>query len=108
MTPDLHFYPVSDLRNTPTRMTDPKIVHPTPEDGIDHLNHLLHGLADVVPEHFPELGKERRAFLHLRHKLRSPLLVTAQNEAIFKSQECDVSAFSQIDCPTLVFVDLHS
>src|SRR5713226_7494749 len=72
MTPNLHFYPVSDLRKAPTRMTDPKIVHPSPEDRIDHLNHLLHGLADVVPENFPELGKERRSFLHLRHKLRSP------------------------------------
>src|SRR2546426_759899 len=89
-------------------MTDPKIVQPPPEDGIDHLNHLLHWLADVLPEDFPELSKERRSLLHLRHKLRSPLLVTAQNEAIFKSQEREASAFSQIDCSTLIFVDLHS
>ena len=44
-------------------MTDPKIVHPTPKDGIDHLNHLPHWLADVLPEDFPELGKDRRSFL---------------------------------------------
>src|SRR5450756_2862340 len=108
LSPDLHFYPVSDLRKAPTRMTDPKIVHPTPEDGIDHLNHFPHGLADVLPEDFPELGKERRSFLHLGHKLRSPLLVTAQNAAIFKSQEREASAFCQIDGPTLVFVDPYS
>jgi hypothetical protein len=108
MPPDLHFDPVSDLRKTATRMTDPKIVHPTSKDGIDLLNHFSHGLADVLPKDFPELGKERRSFLHLRHELRSPLLVTAQNQAIFKSQEPEAFAFSQIDCPTLVFVDLDS
>ena len=89
-------------------MTDPVIVHPTSENGIDLLNHFPHWLADVLPKDFPELGKERRSFLHLGHKLRSPLLVTAQNMAIFKSQEREASAFSQIDCPTLVFVDLYS
>jgi hypothetical protein len=108
MPPDFHFYPVSDLRKTATRMTDPKIVHPTSEEGIDLLHHFSHGLADVLPKDFPELGKERRSFLHLRHELRSPLLVTAQNQAIFKSQEREAFAFSQIDCPTLVFVDLYS
>src|ERR1700740_3044475 len=101
MPPDLQFYPVSDLRKTSSRMTDPKIVHPTSEDGIDLLNHFSHWLADVLLEDFPEFGKERRSFLHLWHKLRSPLLVTTQNEAILESQECEASAFSQIDCPTL-------
>ena len=89
-------------------MTDPKIVHPTSEDGIDLLNHFSHWLADVLPKDLPEFGKERRSFLHLGHKLRSHLLVTAQNKAIFKSQGCEASAFCQIDRPTLVFVDLHS
>src|SRR4029077_6879317 len=93
VSPHLHFYPVFDLRKAPTGMTDPTIVPPPPEDGIDTLNPRLHGLADVLPEDFPELGKERRAFLHLRHKLRSPPLVTAQNEAIFKSQACEASPF---------------
>ncbi len=75
MTPDLHFYPVSDLRKTSTRMTDPKIVQPPSEDGIDFFNHFSHWLADVLPKDFPELGKKRRSFLHLWHKLRSPLLL---------------------------------
>jgi len=108
MSPDLRFYPVSDLRKTPTRMTDPVIVHPTSEDGIDLLNHFPHWLADMLPKDFPELGKERRSFRHLWHKLRSPLLVTPQHAAIFKPQEREAFAFSQIDCPTLVFVDLYS
>jgi len=89
-------------------MTDPKVVHPTPEDGIDYLNHRPHWLTDVLPEDVPELGKERRLFLHLWHKLRSPLSITAQNETIFKSQECKAFAFCQVNCPTLVLVDLHS
>ena len=89
-------------------MSDPIIVHPTLEERIDLLNDFPHGLADVLPKDFPELGKERRAFLHLGHKLRSPFLVTAQNAAIFKPQEPEASAFGQIDRPTLVFVDLYS
>ena len=89
-------------------MPDPKIVHPTSEDGIDLLNHFSHWLADVLLKDFPEFRKERRSFLHLGHKLRSPFLVTAQNEAIFKPQEREAFASSQIDCPTLVFVDLYS
>src|SRR5579864_5907580 len=69
MPPELHFYPVSDLRKAPTRMTDPVIVHPTSEDGIDFRNHFSYGLADVLPKDFPEFGKERRSFLHLWHKI---------------------------------------
>jgi len=61
-------------------MTDPKVVHPAPEDGIDYLYHRIHWLADVLPEDVSELGKERRLLLHLWHKLRSPLPVTAQND----------------------------
>src|ERR1019366_660132 len=57
MPPDLHFYPVSDLRKTSTRMPDPKIVHPTSEDGIDLLNHFSHWLADVLLKDFPEFRK---------------------------------------------------
>ena len=33
-------------------MPDPKIVHPTSEDGIDLLNHFSHWLADVLPKDF--------------------------------------------------------
>ena len=67
-----------------------------------------HRLADVLPKDFPELGKERRSFLRLRHKLRSPLPVMPEHAAIVKPQEREAFAFAQIDCPTLVFVDLDS
>ena len=108
MSPDLHHYPVSDLRKTSARMTDPKVVRPAPEDGVDYLYHRLHWLADVLPEDVSELGKERRLLLHLWRKLRSPFPVTAQDEAIFKTQERKAFAFCQVNCPTLFFVDLHS
>src|SRR5450759_517837 len=100
MSPDLRFYPVSDLRKTPTRMTDPVIVHPTSENGIDLLNHFPHWLADVLPKDFPELGKERRSFLHLGHKLRSPLLVTPQHAAVFKPQEREAVSYTHLTLPT--------
>jgi hypothetical protein len=108
MTPDLHFYPVSDLRKAPTGLTDPKVVHPPSENRIDLLNHFPHWLADMLPKDFPEFGKECRAFLHLWHKLRSPLLIPTQHAAIFKPQEREAFTLSQIYGPTLVFVDLYS
>jgi hypothetical protein len=40
MTPDLRFYPVTNHRETSTRLPDPEIVHPTPEDGIGDLDQL--------------------------------------------------------------------
>jgi hypothetical protein len=89
-------------------MPDPEIVHPTAEDGIDHLNHLSYRLADVLPEDFPEFGKKCRSLLQLGRKLRSPFLVTTQNQAILKSQECETSALRQIDYPALFLVDLDS
>ena len=55
MSPDLHLYPVSDLRKTSACMTHPKVVHPAPEDGVDFLYHRLHWLADVLPEDVSEL-----------------------------------------------------
>src|SRR5215469_9815595 len=106
MTPKLHFYPVADLREASTRMPDPEIVHPASEDGIDQLNHLAHRLADMLSKNFPELDKKCRPLLQLGRKLRSPFLVTSQNKAIFKSQECETFASRQIDGSTLFLVDL--
>src|SRR5215470_18462445 len=107
MTPNLHFYPVANLREASPRMPDPEIVHPTPY-GIDRLNHRPHRLTDALPEDLPELGKKCRPLLQLGHKLRSPFPVTTQNQAIFKSQEGKASALRQIDYPTLFLVDLDS
>jgi len=57
-------------------MPDPEIIHPAPEDGIDHRDHLAHRLADVLPEDFPELGKKCCSLLQLGRKLRPPFSVT--------------------------------
>src|SRR5262245_14647205 len=108
MTPNLHLYPVANLREASTRMPDPEIVHPTPQDEIDHRNHPPHRLADMLPEDFPELGKKCRPLLQLGRKLRSPVPVASPTKAIFKSQECEASAVPPIDYPTLFLVDLDS
>src|SRR5215475_5349777 len=108
MTPDLRFYPVSYHREAATRMPNPKVVHPSSEYGIDYLNHLAHWLADMLPEDFPELGKKCLPLLLPGHQLRSPFPGTTQDQTILKSQECETSAFPQIDYSTLFLVDLHS
>src|SRR5215475_922696 len=109
MTPDLRFYPVSYHREAATRMPNPEVVHPSSEYGIDDFNHLAHWLADMLPEDFPELGKQCLPLLLLGHKLRSPPFpATTQDEAILKSQECETSAFPQIDDSAFLLVDLDS
>src|SRR5215472_2738008 len=107
MTPYLRFYPVSNQREASTRIPNPEIVHPPPQDGIDYLNHYSHWLADMSPEDFPELGKKCLPLLLPGHKLRSPSPGTTQDKAILKSQECETSAFPQIDYSALFLVDLH-
>jgi len=74
-------------------MSDPKVVHPTPEDGIDILNHLAHWLTDVLSKDFPELGKERVRFFIFAH-IAVALLVAARTRPIFKSRNVKLSRLS--------------
>ncbi len=51
--PELLLYPAFDHVKTRTRMSDPKVVHPTTQNRIDFRNHNLHGPADVLSEDLP-------------------------------------------------------
>src|SRR5437879_4490514 len=44
--PDLLFYPSFNHREASTRIPNPKIIHPAPQDRINPLNHFSHRLAD--------------------------------------------------------------
>src|ERR1700732_3373966 len=72
MLPDLLLYPAFDHVKTGTRMSDPKVVHPTTQNRIDFRNHNLHGPADVLSEDLPELFKQRRPLLQLGRIVWSP------------------------------------
>src|SRR5664279_606803 len=89
-------------------MADPKIVHPTTQNRIDLLNHILDGPADMLPEDLPELFKQRYPLLQLGCIVRSPLPLKAQYTPIFKTQESEALSLRQIHHPTLVLVDLHA
>jgi hypothetical protein len=46
MTPDLLFYPVSDVGETPARVANREVLHPTAQDRVDLLDHPAHRLLD--------------------------------------------------------------
>jgi hypothetical protein len=54
MTPDLQLHPAFNKLKTATRVSNGKVIHPAPQDRIDHLNHFSHRLADVASEDLPE------------------------------------------------------
>src|SRR5215469_4445960 len=107
MSSNLLFHPGFDHREATTRIADPKVVHPAPEDRIDLLNHFPYRLADAMPEYFLDLPKQRSPLLQLGRIVWSPLLVTAQNAAKFEAQEGKALSLFHVHHPTLVLVDLH-
>src|ERR1700730_16410710 len=108
MPPYLLLYPAFDHSKTNTRMTDPKVVHPTAQNRIDFRNHGLDGPADVLPEDLPEPFKQRCPLLQLGRIVGSPLPLKAQYTPIFKAQESEALSLLQIYHPTLVLVDLNA
>src|SRR5262245_41642567 len=96
MTPNLLFHPVSDKRKAFARIAYGKIVHPAAKDGVDLFDHPPYWLADVLSEELLELRQHRRPFLQSRRVVWSPLLVMAQDAAIFKAQERESSSVCQI------------
>ena len=72
MTPDFLFYPVLEKRKAPTGVPYRKVVHPAPQDGVDHFDHLTYRLARVPPEDLPEFRQYGRPLFQLRRVLWSP------------------------------------
>ena len=108
MAPDLFLNPIADERETATRVTHRKVIHPTAQSRIDFRNHLLHGPADVLSEDLPELFKQRCPLLQLGRIVRSPLPPKTQYAPIFEAQESKALSLFQIYHPTLVLVDRNA
>jgi hypothetical protein len=84
MLPDLLLYPAFDQVKTRTRMSDPKVVHPTAQDRIDFRNHHLHRPADVLSEDLPELFEQRRPLLQL---VLAATLSATKSATLFATEE---------------------
>src|ERR1700687_2002335 len=108
MPPYLLLYPAFDHSKTNTRMTDPKVVHPAPQNRIDFRNHNIDGPADMLAEDLSELFKQRCPLLQLGRIIWQPLPLKAQYTPIFKTQESEALSLLQIHHPTLVLVDLNA
>jgi hypothetical protein len=50
MAPDLFLNPIADERETPTGVTDRKVIHPTAQDRIDLFDQPTDGLGLEAPE----------------------------------------------------------
>jgi len=105
MPPDLPFYPLLYQRETGTRVTDPKVVHPATENGIDFRNHKFDGPTDILMEDFLERRKKRSPLLQLGGIVWPPLSLKAENAPKLKAQEGEALSLFQINHPTLVLVD---
>src|ERR1035438_8665213 len=108
MLPDLLLYPLLDYGKTGTRMTEPKVVHPTTQDRIDFRNHNRDGPADMLSEDLPEPCIQRCPLLQLGRIVWPPLLPKAEYAPIFKTQESEALSLLQIHHSTLVLVDLNA
>ena len=87
VSPNLLLHPIFDHRKAPARVSHGKVVHPSSQDRIDQFDHPAYRLAGKPSEDLPERCQQRRPFLELGRKMRSPLLVTAQDATELKAQE---------------------
>src|SRR5215471_7022330 len=72
MAPHLLLDPLLHEPKAPCRVPDSEVVHPSPQDWIDHRDHLPHRLRVPAPEHFPEPPQQRRPLLDGRRLLHPP------------------------------------
>src|SRR5215472_1993999 len=70
--PDLLFYPVSDVGETPARVADREVLHPTAQDRVDLLDHTVQRLGARDPENLFEFAQQGRPFLAFRQQQRHP------------------------------------
>src|SRR5215472_808464 len=108
MPPNLLVYPVFDKREAPARMPHRKVVHPSPKNWIDQVDHPLHRLTGVPSEHIPEFCQQRRSLLQPRRIVGSPRSFKTQNAAKLKSQKSETVSLCEVGESTFLLVDLNS
>jgi hypothetical protein len=107
MTPNLHFYPVLDVRETPTRVAYREVLHPAAQDRIDLLDHLLHGLGPKIPESLFEFAEQSRPFLAFRQYQRHPSSHATPNTTELKPQKSETLAPLQVHFMAFLLVQLY-
>jgi hypothetical protein len=63
VTSNLLFHPIANERETPTRMTHRKVLHPTLQHRIECIDQSLEGSRAMASKHLFELAKQRRTLL---------------------------------------------
>jgi hypothetical protein len=87
--PDLLFYPVSDVGETPARVADREVLHPTAQDRVDLLNHPTHRLGARDPEDLFEFAQQGRPFLAFRQQQRHPSSPTTPDTTELKPEKSE-------------------
>src|SRR6266851_5574543 len=90
LDPDLH------ESKAPCRVPHPEVVHPAPQDRVDHLDDLPYRLGAPAPEHLPELTQQRRPLLHGRRLLHPPPAPQRAKSAKGKAQETERLSLGQV------------
>src|SRR5262249_9949175 len=72
MTPNLPLDPTPHDAEAPRRVADPEIVHPAPQDRVNHRDHPPHRLRAPAPELLLELPQQRRPLRERRRQLHPP------------------------------------
>jgi hypothetical protein len=107
MTPNLHLYPVLDIRETPTRVAYREVLHPPAQDRIDLLDHLPHWLGPKIPENLFELAEQGRPFLAFRQSQRHPSSPATPNTTELKPEKSEPLASLQVHFTALFLIHLH-
>lgn len=70
MPTDLLLYPGANEAEALAGMPEGQVVHPSPQDRVDQLNHPIYRLGLKSPEHVVELTQQRRTLFQLWRVMR--------------------------------------
>src|ERR687897_734770 len=91
----------------PRRVPNPEVVHPAPQDRVDHRDDLPDRPRVPAPEHLLELPQQRRPLLHGRQLLHPPPTPRRAKPAKAEAQESERLPLSQVHDPALCLVQAH-
>jgi hypothetical protein len=106
MTPHLLLHPGVDKPKALTGVPNRKVLHPAPQDRVDHLNHPLHGLGLKAAEEVFEFAQQRGPLAQLGRIGRPPLPLQTPHPAKFKAENSEAFPFAEVHQPTLLGIQL--
>src|SRR5215831_10289813 len=105
VAPYLPLDPLPDKAEAPCRIPNPEVVHPAPQDRVDHPDNLRTRLGVQAPEYLLELPQQRRPLPHGRHLLHPPPPPRRAEPAEGEAQEPERLSLSQVHDPALRLVE---